>query len=187
MIVGDQSRGYPLELLLTKLPYPAGEGNVESLSGENLGSSSGKSDAARGLQIIGMSATLPNVAAVADWLQIFATRVVDPNKGNSTSERDFDDMTQGRTLKARNGQWNARDGDWAMSSSTTKALLAKLEFGEIRDVGNPNALVDRGSLNVGLLEAYELPWALDHDLIKERARNFGSPWNYARILEKFNN
>ncbi|XP_057799459.1 helicase and polymerase-containing protein TEBICHI [Salvia miltiorrhiza] len=68
-MVGDQSRGYLLELLLTKLRYAAGEGNVESSSGENSGSSSGKSDAARGLQIIGMSATLPNVSAVADWLQ----------------------------------------------------------------------------------------------------------------------
>ncbi|XP_047970916.1 helicase and polymerase-containing protein TEBICHI [Salvia hispanica] len=68
-MVGDQSRGYLLELLLTKLRYAAGEGNVESSSGENSGSSSGKSDATRGLQIIGMSATLPNVAAVAEWLQ----------------------------------------------------------------------------------------------------------------------
>ncbi|KAG6391261.1 hypothetical protein SASPL_149014 [Salvia splendens] len=68
-MVGDQSRGYLLELLLTKLRYAAGEGNVESSSGENSGSSSGKSDATRGLQIIGMSAALPNVAAVAEWLQ----------------------------------------------------------------------------------------------------------------------
>lgn len=35
--VGDQSRGYLLELLLTKLRYAAGEGNVESSSGENSG------------------------------------------------------------------------------------------------------------------------------------------------------
>lgn len=70
-MVGDQSRGYLLELMLTKLRYAAGEGNVESSSGENSGASSGKSDPARGLQIIGMSATLPNVAAVADWLQLF--------------------------------------------------------------------------------------------------------------------
>ncbi|KAL8537172.1 hypothetical protein ACS0TY_012379 [Phlomoides rotata] len=68
-MVGDQSRGYLLELILTKLRYAAGEGNVESSSGESSGTSSGKSDPARGLQIIGMSATLPNVAAVADWLQ----------------------------------------------------------------------------------------------------------------------
>ncbi|KZV31628.1 helicase and polymerase-containing protein TEBICHI [Dorcoceras hygrometricum] len=68
-MVSDQSRGYLLELMLTKLRYAAGEGNIGSSSGESAGTSSGKSDPARGLQIVGMSATLPNVAAVADWLQ----------------------------------------------------------------------------------------------------------------------
>ncbi|KAK9273993.1 hypothetical protein L1049_018807 [Liquidambar formosana] len=68
-MVGDQSRGYLLELMLTKLRYAAGEGNVESSSGESSGTSSGKADPAHGLQIVGMSATMPNVAAVADWLQ----------------------------------------------------------------------------------------------------------------------
>ncbi|XP_052209368.1 helicase and polymerase-containing protein TEBICHI isoform X2 [Diospyros lotus] len=68
-MVGDQSRGYLLELLLTKLRYAAGEGNVESSNGESSGTSSGKTDPTNGLQIVGMSATLPNVASVADWLQ----------------------------------------------------------------------------------------------------------------------
>ncbi|MBA0816932.1 hypothetical protein Gohar_001542, partial [Gossypium harknessii] len=68
-MVGDQSRGYLLELLLTKLRYAAGEGTPESSSGESSGSSSGKADPAHGLQIVGMSATMPNVEAVADWLQ----------------------------------------------------------------------------------------------------------------------
>ncbi|XP_073129538.1 helicase and polymerase-containing protein TEBICHI isoform X2 [Henckelia pumila] len=68
-MVADQSRGYLLELMLTKLRYAAGEGTIDSSSGESAGTSSGKSDPARGLQIVGMSATLPNVAAVADWLQ----------------------------------------------------------------------------------------------------------------------
>ncbi|XP_065858049.1 helicase and polymerase-containing protein TEBICHI isoform X2 [Euphorbia lathyris] len=67
-MVGDRSRGYLLELLLTKLRYAAGEGNSESNSGESSGTSN-KNDAAHGLQIVGMSATMPNVAAVADWLQ----------------------------------------------------------------------------------------------------------------------
>ncbi|XP_058001762.1 helicase and polymerase-containing protein TEBICHI isoform X2 [Hevea brasiliensis] len=67
-MVGDQSRGYLLELMLTKLRYAAGEGNSESSSGESSGTSS-KGDPAHGMQIVGMSATMPNVAAVADWLQ----------------------------------------------------------------------------------------------------------------------
>ncbi|KAI4316161.1 hypothetical protein L6164_024167 [Bauhinia variegata] len=68
-MVGDPSRGYLLELLLTKLRYAAGEGNSESSGESSGGSSSNKADPARGLQIVGMSATMPNVAAVADWLQ----------------------------------------------------------------------------------------------------------------------
>ncbi|XP_057957397.1 helicase and polymerase-containing protein TEBICHI isoform X2 [Malania oleifera] len=68
-MVGDQSRGYLLELMLTKLRYATGEGNADSYSGESSGTSSGKTDPAQGLQIVGMSATMPNVQAVADWLQ----------------------------------------------------------------------------------------------------------------------
>ncbi|CAN6826846.1 unnamed protein product, partial [Brassica oleracea] len=68
-MVGDQHRGYLLELMLTKLRYAAGEGSSESSSGESSGNSSGKTDPTHGLQIVGMSATMPNVGAVADWLQ----------------------------------------------------------------------------------------------------------------------
>lgn len=68
--VGDQHRGYLLELLLTKLRYASGEGNTESHSEDSTGTNSGKSDISHGLQIVGMSATMPNVAAVADWLQV---------------------------------------------------------------------------------------------------------------------
>ncbi|XP_061336496.1 helicase and polymerase-containing protein TEBICHI [Gastrolobium bilobum] len=68
-MVGDPSRGYLLELMLTKLRYAAGEGISKSSDGESSGGSSDKADPAQGLQIVGMSATMPNVAAVADWLQ----------------------------------------------------------------------------------------------------------------------
>ncbi|WZZ24164.1 hypothetical protein YC2023_007565 [Brassica napus] len=68
-MVGDQHRGYLLELMLTKLLYAAGEGSSESSSGESSWSSNGKNDPDHGLQIVGMSATMPNVGAVTDWLQ----------------------------------------------------------------------------------------------------------------------
>ncbi|XP_078428981.1 MUS308 and mammalian DNA polymerase-like protein isoform X2 [Wolffia australiana] len=68
-MVGDQHRGYLLELLLTKLRYASGEGNSGSSSDNSSGTNSGKSEISHGLQIVGMSATMPNVAAVADWLQ----------------------------------------------------------------------------------------------------------------------
>ncbi|XP_078170110.1 helicase and polymerase-containing protein TEBICHI-like [Carex rostrata] len=68
-MVGDPRRGYLLELMLTKLRYAAGEGKPpEALSSGEV-SSGAKNVTTQGLQIVGMSATMPNVAAVADWLQ----------------------------------------------------------------------------------------------------------------------
>ena len=51
-LLGDTSRGYLLELLLTKIQYVSGK-----LGSENV------------VQIIGMSATLPNLDLLAKWLK----------------------------------------------------------------------------------------------------------------------
>lgn len=58
--MGDQQRGYLLELLLTKLRYSTA--SVDEEVGE-------------GLQIVGMSATMSNAAAFAQWLdaQLYET------------------------------------------------------------------------------------------------------------------
>eukprot|EP00063_Salmo_salar_P065773 XP_014040608.1 PREDICTED: DNA polymerase theta-like [Salmo salar] len=55
-MVGDSGRGYLLELLLTKIRYIALKHNT------NNGSLS------EGVQIVGMSATLPNLSLLAGWL-----------------------------------------------------------------------------------------------------------------------
>lgn len=54
--VGDASRGYLLELLLTKLRYATAAVKPEDVA------------TGEGVQIIGMSATMPNASAVAGWL-----------------------------------------------------------------------------------------------------------------------
>lgn len=69
--VGDRDRGYLLELLLTKLRYAAGGGECGTIGDPDpnetkISRSSGSSD----LQIVGMSATMPNVSDVATWLEV---------------------------------------------------------------------------------------------------------------------
>ncbi|MEQ2228411.1 hypothetical protein ILYODFUR_008503 [Ilyodon furcidens] len=54
-MVGDPGRGYLLELLLTKIRYIAQKQNTSGSLSE-------------GVQIIGMSATLPNLSLLASWL-----------------------------------------------------------------------------------------------------------------------
>ena len=61
--IGLQDRGYLLELLLTKLRY-ASEVNAE----QPAGSANPVASLNNGLQIIGMSATMPNASDVAQWL-----------------------------------------------------------------------------------------------------------------------
>ncbi len=58
--MGDQDRGYLLELMLTKLRY------ATAAVDENQG---------RGIQIVGMSATLSNAQDLAQWLsaQLYQT------------------------------------------------------------------------------------------------------------------
>uniref|UniRef100_A0A3P8PU19 DNA polymerase theta n=1 Tax=Astatotilapia calliptera TaxID=8154 RepID=A0A3P8PU19_ASTCA len=56
-MVGDSGRGYLLELLLTKIRYIAQKQN-----------SMGSVSLSEGIQIIGMSATLPNLSLLASWL-----------------------------------------------------------------------------------------------------------------------
>ncbi|XP_029000696.1 DNA polymerase theta [Betta splendens] len=54
-MVGDSGRGYLLELLLTKIRYISQKQNITGSLSE-------------GVQIIGMSATLPNLSLLASWL-----------------------------------------------------------------------------------------------------------------------
>uniref|UniRef100_A0A3Q2Z9D7 DNA polymerase theta n=1 Tax=Kryptolebias marmoratus TaxID=37003 RepID=A0A3Q2Z9D7_KRYMA len=56
-MVGDSGRGYLLELLLTKIRYIAQKQNT-----------TGSVSLSEGVQIIGMSATLPNLSLLAGWL-----------------------------------------------------------------------------------------------------------------------
>eukprot|EP00850_Spirogloea_muscicola_P005539 SM000025S08434 [mRNA] locus=s25:718080:729951:- [translate_table: standard] len=76
-MIGDEDRGYLLELLLTKLQYSAGFGEPVAHTAAGSGNSppladaagsSSKSEAGDGLQLVGMSATLPNTSVVATWL-----------------------------------------------------------------------------------------------------------------------
>ncbi|XP_064817745.1 DNA polymerase theta-like, partial [Oncorhynchus masou masou] len=55
-MVGDSGRGYLLELLLTKIRYIALKHNTNN------------SSLSEGIQIVGMSATLPNLSLLAGWL-----------------------------------------------------------------------------------------------------------------------
>ncbi|KAJ7544985.1 hypothetical protein O6H91_09G101700 [Diphasiastrum complanatum] len=66
-MVGDKERGYLLELMLTKLRYAAGLGETESGKSKS-GPFTAEKKQEISLQIVGMSATMSNVRAVASWL-----------------------------------------------------------------------------------------------------------------------
>ena len=61
-MVGEEERGYQLELLLTKLRFAAA---ACECGGDGAGGALDYAALGEGLQIVGMSATLPNVDVVA--------------------------------------------------------------------------------------------------------------------------
>lgn len=63
-MMDDRDRGFLLELLLTKIRMKAGG----PAAGSGAGAGSSSSGRPQPIQIIGMSATLPNVDEVAKWL-----------------------------------------------------------------------------------------------------------------------
>lgn len=66
-MIGDHHRGYLLELLLTKLMYVNRRGKLGSLLTKDEGEPTSLSTTSS-IQIIGMSATLPNLDVLARWL-----------------------------------------------------------------------------------------------------------------------
>ncbi|GFR45961.1 hypothetical protein Agub_g7430, partial [Astrephomene gubernaculifera] len=70
-MVGEEERGYLLELLLTKLRFATSAsagGGAEAEEAPFDWTAVGPAYQREGLQVIGMSATMPNVDAVARWL-----------------------------------------------------------------------------------------------------------------------
>ncbi|XP_061105385.1 LOW QUALITY PROTEIN: DNA polymerase theta [Conger conger] len=70
-MLGDSGRGYLLELLLTKIRYVTQRAaRTSSNGGPSLseGGVTGEANFSAGVQIVGMSATLPNLGLLAGWL-----------------------------------------------------------------------------------------------------------------------
>ena len=63
-MVGDFGRGYLIELLLTKIQFL----NKTRLTAENKNKSISQEESSVNIQIVGMSATLPNLGDIATWL-----------------------------------------------------------------------------------------------------------------------
>ena len=71
-MIGDSHRGYLLELLLTKLLYICKKSRVSKgacVASKDEENGCEVTDRRDGIQIVGMSATLPNLATLSNWLE----------------------------------------------------------------------------------------------------------------------
>ena len=73
-MIGDPHRGYLLELLLTKILFACSKGATTATS-SHLPGETARATGSTAIQVVGMSATLPNLDVLAQWLgaQLFRT------------------------------------------------------------------------------------------------------------------
>ncbi|KAL6747107.1 hypothetical protein V8C86DRAFT_3034055 [Haematococcus lacustris] len=107
-MVGDDDRGYLLELLLTKLRYATFTMTVDRE--EDMGCGGGGRE--EGVQVVGMSATMPNVDQVARWLgaQLFISHFRPVPLQQFVKVKDAA-LNTVRKLEPPTPAWAARDTD----------------------------------------------------------------------------